>query len=44
MAQLAEAALESRRQSALASVIEQRALLALATHAVEKSGTRRRSS
>jgi DNA polymerase-3 subunit delta len=44
MAQLAEAALESRRQSALASVIEQRALLALATHAVEKSTARRRSS
>jgi DNA polymerase-3 subunit delta len=43
MAQLAEAALESRRQSTLASVIEQRALLALATNAVEKSGTRRRS-
>jgi DNA polymerase-3 subunit delta len=43
MTQLAEAALESRRQSALASVIEQRALLALATNAVEKSGARRRS-
>ena len=44
MTQLAEAALESRRQSALASVIEQRTLLALAANAVEKSGARRRSS
>jgi DNA polymerase-3 subunit delta len=43
MTQLAEAALESRRQSALASVIEQRALLALAANAGEKTGARRRS-
>ena len=43
MAQLAEAALESRRQSALAAVVEQRALLALAANAGERSGARRRS-
>jgi DNA polymerase-3 subunit delta len=42
MTQLAEAALESRRQSALAAVIEQRALLALAANAGERSGARRR--
>jgi hypothetical protein len=41
MAQLADAALESRRQSALTSVIEQRALLALAANAREKSAARK---